>query len=85
MDLNGHVGSDSHSGTTSEYVCPSFAPVEPGVGEETEPSCLAAAAIRLSSKRLVSAGQAESRRRRREACGSAQDSGPRLPLLFSMV
>lgn len=51
MDLNGHVESDSHSCTTSEYICPSFSPVESGVGEETEPSCLAAVAIPLSSKR----------------------------------
>ena len=51
MNLNVHMENESHSCTTSEYVCPSFSLVESGVDKETELSYFATAAIPLSLKR----------------------------------
>ena len=50
MNLNVHMENESHSCTTSEYICPSFSLVESGMDKETELSCFATAAIPLSLK-----------------------------------
>lgn len=67
MNLNVHMENESHSCTTSEYVCPSFSLVESGVDKETELSYFATAAIPLSLKRD---GQGRSERIQMEAEGS---------------